>query len=75
MIPAERGYVLQEIVGGKMTARSQVLNSAPEIDRIPIDDRRGNEIEAGSSIALVLRRPIDDPALLMEENGLNEGVA
>ena len=52
-----------------------MLNCAPEIHGVPIDDSRSDEIKPRSAVTLVFERAIDDPALFMEEHGLGERVA
>jgi hypothetical protein len=51
-----------------------MVRRAPEIHCVPVDDRRGDEIEARGSIGLVFERAVDEPALFVEENGLSERV-
>ncbi len=52
-----------------------MLNGLAKIDCVPVDDRSSDKIEAGCSIALVFKRPVNNPALLMKKNGLSECVA
>ena len=75
VVPAERRDVSQEIVGNGGARASQMVRGAPEIDGVPVDDRRGDEIEAGRAIALVFERAIGETALLVQENGLIERMA
>ena len=67
--------MLQEIVGRGGALASQMVDGTPKVDRVPVDDRCGDEIEAGRSIALVFERPIGETALFVYENGLIERMA
>ena len=45
------------------TRRSQVRDSSLHVDRVPVHDRRDDQIETGGAIALVLERAVGDPTL------------
>ena len=53
VVPAERRHMSQEFVGNGFARRSQMVCGAPEVNAVPVDDRRGDEIEAGGAIGLV----------------------
>jgi hypothetical protein len=52
-----------------------VLHGTVEIDRVPGDDGRGDQAQAGCSEALVLEGAVADLALTIEEDRTAQGVA
>jgi hypothetical protein len=51
-----------------------VLDGAVEVDGVPVDDRGGDEAQAGCPEALILEGPVTDFALAVEEDRTAQGV-
>lgn len=75
VVPAEWRDVLEETVWNGGSRAAQIFRGASEIDGVPIDDRRGDEVEAGRAIALVFEGAVGEPPLLVQKDGLIEGMA
>ena len=58
----------EEVVGNNDAPGTQVLDGTVEVDGIPVDDRGGDEAQAGGPEALVLEGAVTDLALAVEEN-------
>jgi hypothetical protein len=65
----------EQIVTDTFSAGAKLGNGVAEIDRIPKDDGRDDEIEARCSIALIFERPVADFAKTMKEHRPGERVA
>ena len=63
MLPAYRRRMGEEIVRSQGGCRSQMLGGGVHVDRVPIDDRRDNQIEAGCPILLGFMATVDDAPL------------
>src|SRR5437868_13784824 len=57
--------VREEIVGNSETPGTQVLDGAVEVDGVPVDDRGGDEAQAGCLEALILEGPVTGFALVV----------
>ena len=75
MLPAYRRRMGEEIVRSQGGCRSQMLGGGVHVDRVPIDDRRDNQIEAGCPILLRLVAAVDDAALAECVDRLRQGMA
>ncbi len=53
MLPAQRGNVGEQSVGHVDATVTQVTGGTVEIDGVPQDDGRDDEVEAGSAVPLV----------------------
>ena len=65
----------EQIVTDAFSAGAKLGNGVAEIDRIPTDDGRGDEIEARGPIALIFERPVADFSEAMKEHRPGERVA
>jgi hypothetical protein len=65
----------KEIIRDGRAEGTRVLDGTVQVDRVPMDDRRGDEAEAGRTKALVLEGPVSNFALAMEEHRTPERVA
>lgn len=65
----------KQIVTDPFSAGAQFSNGVAEINRIPKDDGRDDEIEARCSIALIFERAVADFAKAMKEHCPGERVA
>ena len=54
---------------------TQRFNGAPEIDSVPQDDRRHDQVKPAGPVLLSFTGPVADPAEAMEANGAGERVA
>jgi hypothetical protein len=54
MLPAQRGDMGEQGVGHVDAAVTQMAGGAVEIDCVPQDDGRDDEVEAGGAVSLVL---------------------
>ena len=68
VLPSKRCDVREEIVGNDDAMVTEVLDGTVEVDGIPVDDRGGDEAQAGGAEALVLEGAITDLALAVEEH-------
>ena len=75
MFPAEGRDVGKEIIGDGRAESARVLDGTVQVDRVPMDDRGGDEAQAGRTKALVLKGAIANFALAMEEHRAPERVA
>jgi hypothetical protein len=75
VLPSEGRDVREEIVRNNDTPGMPVLDGAVEVDGVPVDDRGGDEAQAGCPEALILEGPITDFALAVEEDRTAQGVA
>ena len=75
MFPAEGCDVDQEIIGNGRTESARVLNGTMQVDRVPMDDRGGDEAQAGRTKALVFKGAVANFALAMEEHRASERIA
>ena len=66
MLPAEWRNMSEQIVTDPFAIGAQFGNGMAEIDRIPKDDRRDDEIETRSAVALIFERPVADFAKAMK---------
>ena len=64
----------EQIVTDPFAIGAQFGNGMAEIDRIPKDDRRDDEIETRSAVALIFERPVADFAKAMKEHRPGERV-
>ncbi len=60
MLPAERRDMSEKIVTDPFSIGAQFSNGVAEIDSVPEDDGRDDEIEARSPIALIFEGPVAD---------------
>jgi hypothetical protein len=65
----------EQIVTDSFAAGAQFSNGVAEIDRIPKDNGRDDQVEARCSIALIFERPVADFAKAMKEHRPGEGIA
>ena len=65
----------KQIVTNPFSAGAQFSNGVAEIDHIPKDDGRDDEVEARCAIALIFERPVADFAKTMKEHRPGECVA
>ncbi len=75
MLPAERRDMSEKIVTDPFSIGAQFSNGVAEIDCIPKDDGRDDEIKARSPIALIFEGPVADFAKAMKEYRPGERVA
>lgn len=75
MFPAERSDAGQEPVRDVDTLSSQMIDGAAEIDGVPEDDSRGDEVEPGRPMPLVLEGAVAQLAEAVEEYGSRERIA
>jgi hypothetical protein len=62
----------QELVGRGFSGGAKVIDGLADIERVPIDDRRRDEVEARCLERLVVEGTVTHPALLMREHGLSK---
>jgi len=74
MLPAQRGQVSQQDIWDVFRL-SQNLDGAFEISGIPKNDRRNDEVEAGSAVLLIFVCAVADFAETMDEDRPCETVA
>jgi hypothetical protein len=67
--------VSEEIIGNGDPLSAQVLNGTIKVDGVPVDDRGGDEAQAGRTEALVLEGAVSDLALTMKEDRATERIA
>ena len=60
VIPMDRCNVRQQCVVDRVAALTQCHHGAIQINRIPEDDRRGDQVEPGGAMALAFIGPIAD---------------
>ncbi len=65
----------EQVVADPFSAGAQFCNGVAEVDRVPKDDGRDDEIETRCSIALIFEGPVADFAKAMEKYSPSEGVA
>jgi hypothetical protein len=75
MFPAEGRDMGKEIIGDGRTESTRVLDGTVQVNRVPIDDRGGNEAQAGRTKTLVLKGSVTDSALAMKEHRAPERIA
>lgn len=74
MLPAYWGRMDEEIIRHRDGYRSQMLGGGIHVDRVPIDDRRDDQVEAGCPILLGFMAAIDDAALAEGVDRLRQGM-
>ena len=74
MLPAYRRRMGEEIVRSQGGCRSQMLGGGVHVDRVPIDDRRDDQVEPGCPILLRLMAAVDDTALAKGVDRLCQGM-
>ena len=65
----------KEIIGDGRAEGTCVLDGTVQVDRVPMDDRCGDEAQAGRPKALVFKGTIKNFALAMEKHRAPERVA
>ena len=75
MLPAEWGDMSEQIVTDPFPVGTQFGYGVAEVDRIPKDDGSDDEIETGSTVALIFERPVADCTKAMKEHCPGERVA
>lgn len=75
MLPAQRGDMGEQGVGHVGAAVTQMAGGAVEIDCVPQDDGRDDEVEAGGAVSQVLEGAIAKLAEPVEEDRAGERVA
>ena len=65
----------EEIIRDGRPESARVLDGTVQVDRVPMDDRSGDEAEAGRTKALVLKGAVTNFASPMEEHRAPERVA
>ncbi|BDV36199.1 hypothetical protein SS37A_37290 (plasmid) [Methylocystis iwaonis] len=75
MLPAKQRDMGKQIVTDSFAIGAQFGDGVAEIDRVPKDDRRDDEIEAGGSVALIFEGAVADLTKPMKEHRPDERVA
>lgn len=75
MLPPQRGNTGEQSVRHGITAVMEVLDGAFKIDRVPKDDGRHDEVEAGGKVPLFLEGAVAELPEPVEEDGTSERVA
>jgi hypothetical protein len=68
VFPTERGDMGQQIVGNYHSLRAQLPDGTVEIDRIPVNNRGGDEAQARRAETLVFEGAVSNFSLAMEEH-------
>ena len=75
MLPAQRGDMGEQGIGHVYTALTQMAGGPVEMDGVPKDDGRHDEVETGGAVLLVLEGAVAQLAKPFEEDGAGERVA
>lgn len=75
MLPAQRGDMGEQGIGDVDAALAQVAGGAVEINGVPQDDGRDDEVKTGCPVPLVLKDAVAQFAEPIEEDGAGECVA
>ena len=74
MLPTQGRQVVQQLVGNDLSLAAQRFNGAPEIDGVPKDDRRHDQVKPAGPVLLSFTGTVTDPAETMKTNGAGERV-
>ena len=69
MLPAERRDVGQEFARDLEPGLPPRVDGVAELQRVPVDDDRGQQVEAGNPVVLPLPGSVPQLAALMEVDG------
>ena len=69
MLPTQRRDMLQQRIWNISSRSFELCDRAVEIDRVPVDDRADDKIEARCAECLTFERPVAEFAALVEEDG------
>lgn len=69
MLPAQGRDVPEQVIRNLATHAAQVGDGPFDVNRVPMDDRTDDEVEAGGAEGLAFERPITDFTTLVEEDG------
>lgn len=72
MLPAQRRYVFEDVVRDVSALLAQMGDSAAKIDGVPVNDGADDEVEAGGSKGLAVKRSVADFAAFVEEDSAFE---
>jgi hypothetical protein len=75
MFPAQWCDMGKEIIGDVRTESARLLNGSVQVNRVPMDDRRGDEAQARGTKALVLEGAVTNFSLAMEKYRASERIA
>lgn len=75
MLPPDGRCMGQQIVPNGFAGRPEMRNGVGHVGRVPVDDRRDHEVQAGCPILLGLMTAIDDPPLAEGIDGLRQSMA
>jgi hypothetical protein len=75
MLPAQRRQLVQQFVRNGLSRAAQRLNGAPELDGVPKDNRRHDEVEPAGPVLLSFTGAVADAVKAMEANGAGKRVA
>ncbi len=69
VLPAQGRDVPEQVIRNLATHAAQVGDGPFDVNRVPMDDRTDDEVEAGGAEGLAFERPITDFTTLVEEDG------
>src|SRR5687767_2273211 len=69
VLPAQRRYVFEHLGGNGAPLTAEVIHSASEIDRIPVNNGAHDQVQPRCPEGLALERAIPDFAALVEVHG------
>ena len=72
MAPTHRRGVRQQLVGHVLADRAEVRDRIGDVGRVPVDDRRDDEVKTRGPELLCLVGPIGDAALLERADRLRQ---
>ena len=60
MLPTQGRQVVQQLVGNDLSLAAQRFNGAPEIDGVPKDDRRHDQVKPAGPVLLSFTGSVED---------------